>query len=170
MKSHKGFTLIELLVVIAIIGMLSSIVLASLNTARAKGADAAIKASLVGMRGQAEITYNSYGCYQDGTVTCSATVPVVVTAAACPTSGTGTIFRETTMAKQIAGATSSSGGLNSCAATVGGTQWATAVQLKTDTKTAWCVDSSGASKQIGDAAAYTQTTLNADIAGGVCGT
>ena len=56
---QRGFTLIELLVVIAIIGILSSIVLASLSSARSKGSDAAITSTLSNMRAQAELYYSN---------------------------------------------------------------------------------------------------------------
>ena len=62
-KSKKGFTLIELLVVVAIIGILSSIVLASLNTARKKGADASAKGSMSSMRASAELYYDTWNDY-----------------------------------------------------------------------------------------------------------
>lgn len=57
MSSSRGFTLIELLIVIAIIGILSGTILVSLNTARNKGADAAIKKELSTARRMAEL-YN----------------------------------------------------------------------------------------------------------------
>ena len=63
MIKNKGFTLIELLVVIAIIGILSSVVLASLSSARNKGKDAAVKSQLASMRAQAEIYYSTADTY-----------------------------------------------------------------------------------------------------------
>lgn len=59
MKLHRGFTLIELLVVIAIIGILSSVVLASLNGARKKGRDARRISDLKQIQLALEMYYDS---------------------------------------------------------------------------------------------------------------
>lgn len=59
----RGFTLIELLVVIAIIGILSSVVLSSLNSARAKGKDAARVSQVRQIQYALELYYDTNGKY-----------------------------------------------------------------------------------------------------------
>jgi prepilin-type N-terminal cleavage/methylation domain-containing protein len=62
-KFDKGFTLIELLVVVAIISLLSAIVFASLNSARAKAKDAAIKEEVSQFANLMTLNYSDYGDY-----------------------------------------------------------------------------------------------------------
>lgn len=59
----KGFTLIELLVVISIIGILASVVLASLNGARTSAQDTRRKSELNQIRTALELYHNKYGTY-----------------------------------------------------------------------------------------------------------
>ncbi len=62
-KSSKGFTLIELLVVIAIIGILSAIVLASLQGAKAKGRDARRISDIKQLQLALELYYDANSYY-----------------------------------------------------------------------------------------------------------
>lgn len=138
-KFNRGFTLIELLVVIAIIGILSSVVLASLNTARNKGSDAAIKSQLAGLRAQAEIYYDNNSTY-------GANANCVITFAAPPTAGAGCtgLTTDTTFLNGLKGASTSSGANVLVNIQASPAQWAGQAALKGGGY--WCVDSGGASK------------------------
>jgi prepilin-type N-terminal cleavage/methylation domain-containing protein len=132
LSSSKGFTLIELLVVIAIIGILSSVVLASLNTARGKGSDAKIKANLSGLRTAAEIYYDNNSSYGVATDSCS-----------------GGMFSNTVMLPYTT--SSNYPGSPSLSCHSSGSAYAVSVPLTSapDANTDnWCVDSVGTSKAI----------------------
>ncbi len=139
-NTKKGFTLIELLVVIAIIGVLSSVVLASLNTARSKGNDAGVKANLNTIVTQAALylseNSNVYGVFNNGSGA----------ADACPTTGTGSVFHDATIMRAIASAlVDSSGGTATCLST--NAAYAVAVTrpvgATSSPSTYWCADSTG---------------------------
>lgn len=71
-KAQKGFTLIELLVVIAIIGVLATIVLVSLNTARSKARDSRRVSDLRQLALALEMYYDDNDAYIDsGAATCA---------------------------------------------------------------------------------------------------
>ncbi len=79
-KNQKGFTLIELLVVIAIIGLLASVVLLALNSARAKARDAKRLADLRQLASALELFFNDNNSYPTSTITVSGSAqPVGVT-------------------------------------------------------------------------------------------
>ncbi|MEL6804433.1 MAG: type II secretion system protein [Bacteroidota bacterium] len=125
-KNSRGFTLIELLVVIAIIGILASVVLASLNSARSKGQDAAIRSNLNNARAQAEIFYDDNSNSYAG-----------VCAAVSSASPAG-------IADLVSAATAAGTGTADCDDAAGA--WAAEMVLE-DAATYYCVDSTGVSAE-----------------------
>ena len=142
MNSKKGFTLIELLVVVAIIGILASVVLASLNTARSKGSDAAVKANFAGIGAQAELYYDS----NSSRYNVDGATALAGTGAAGAVCGVVTgMFSDaniTAALGQIASQMSSTGTMT-CTTSANGQKWAVSVTALKGAGTSWCVDNSG---------------------------
>ena len=134
MVTRKGFTLIELLVVIAIIGILSAVVLVSLNSARTKGADASIKSNLTSTRSQAALFYDSNNASYS-TVCLNTTV-----------GGVKSIYGQVLAAAKAGGHSSfnrnATGAINAVC-NDSADAWAAQVPLKATAGTWFCVDSEG---------------------------
>jgi len=113
---NSGFTLIELLIVIAIIGILSSVVLASLNSARVKGQIASIKSTLKNTIAQAELFYDTPGSYLN-------------------------ICSDSKISSMIS-SVSSNNGTSGCSS-FDGTMWAVSTRLNSDATKNYAVSSSG---------------------------
>ncbi len=136
---QRGFTLIELLVVIAIIGILSSVVLASLSTARNKGKDAAIQAQMSAARSQAELYYSTTGNNSYG---------AAVTLGNCASASANIFGSDANSMKNLIDAviTQAAGAANTaCVVSAGGAGYAISAKLPSGA-IYYCVDSTGVSR------------------------
>ncbi|MFA6158785.1 MAG: type II secretion system protein [Candidatus Paceibacterota bacterium] len=131
MKSSKGFTLIELLVVISIIALLSSVVLSALNSARAKAADSAVKASLKQLATQVQNYLDTQSNLGVSVTSCAASNP------------TPHVFKSDVKIVSILAniAVNDGAGTVTCTTDATGQKWAVSISVLKGGGS-WCMDNS----------------------------
>jgi prepilin-type N-terminal cleavage/methylation domain-containing protein len=127
----KGFTIIELVVVVAIIGVLSTVILASVTQYINKSKDANVIGNLAILVSAGEVYYNGnqsrYNGFCNSSVVTNAETEIPKSS--LPSCDTGIC----------------------CFEDAGGDAWVACAQLFIDTDKAYCVDSRGVKKKINNA-------------------
>ncbi len=151
-RNLRAFTLIELLVVISIIGMLSSVVLSSLNSARDKARNSTVKNQLSQVRTAAALLFDTTGTYD---TLCTAGTNTGEMYRNAHTNGTQTANQSMCISSALANCFNNLTSVSCAVAPTG--RWAMVVQLR-GTGTWFCVDSNGVARE--------QTTRGVDFSVG----
>lgn len=161
-KQQKGFTLIELLVVIAIIGLLASVVLLALNSARAKSRDAKRVADIRQIQSGLELFFNDCSSYPvEGT----AVILGNVNGSGTATTGGGRLFNGTgANCGDKSGSSAVNGGIGD---TAGGTTYIAQMPSSPRPEDGTCTTANNIYSYTGTASTYTITFCLGAATGGL---
>lgn len=138
----RGFTLIELLVVVALIGVLATVVVITLGSAKKTGEDSSVQANLHTVASQAELFFANHNSYlPQGGVAMSAV-------GACPAYDPDgeTMFEvDQPMAEALLEAGKNGSG---SACHNASNSWAVAIGLKQTAGFSWCADHRGIARAV----------------------
>ncbi len=136
-NKKTGFTLIELLVAIAIIGILATIILASLTESQSRGYDSKILQQLNGFRTAAQLYFSNHGGYGPDTNSCNDNTSIFKSVD--PQDGSPSVYIDSANLPEFTQVY--------CSTDSSGRRYAVKATLY-NANQYWCVDSTGASRKV----------------------